>query len=191
LHRLAPPAIDDLAADAEIGRKKVLRIVTVLRDVENKVARRQNARGQLAEDLEVDEHAPRSFHISTKNPKFHSYVRKDLLKKKPPYFLNYWKVIGLRKRGGGRVYISFLPPNPVAPGAKPPTLGQKELLQSKLSGWFLVGFWLLSGWFLVGFWLVSGWFLVASGWFLVGFWLVYGWFLFGFWLVAGWFLVGF
>ena len=132
LDRMAPPPIDDIAADVELGRTKVTRVVQVLRSVEFKVAQHQNTRGQLAGDLEVDEHAPRSFHVSTKNEKFKRYVRKILLKKKHPYYLNYWRIIGLRKRGGGRVYIRFLPPKPLPLGSSPPPLSEDELIESKI-----------------------------------------------------------
>ena len=42
-----------------------------------------------------------------------------------------------------------------------------------VTGWFLVGCWLVSDWLLAGFWL-------GADWFVVGCWLVSGWLLAGF-----------
>ena len=57
-------------------------------------------------------------------------MSQKLAAKKHPYHLNYIRVVGLRQRGGGRVYLRFLPPKPVAPQAKPPPIGNEELKAS-------------------------------------------------------------
>ena len=59
-------------------------------------------------------------------------MKKSLLKRKCPYHINYWRIVGLRKRGNGRVYIRILPPCLLPPGSKPPPISVQELLQSKI-----------------------------------------------------------
>ena len=128
--KAAPPPVDDLAADCDGGRRQTREIVAKLRGVEAAVAKRQNSRGQLAGDLEVDEHGIRSFHVSTTNAAFEKYRTKKLMNKKLPYFLNYIRVVGLRQRGGGRLYLSFLPPKLLPPKSRPPPISEEELINS-------------------------------------------------------------
>ena len=128
--KAAPPPVDDLAAYCERGRWQIGNIVAKLREIEAAVAKRQNSRGQLDGDLEVDEHGIRSFHVSTTNAVFENYRTKKLMNKKPPYLLNYIWVVGLLKRGGGRVYMSFLPPKLLPPKSCPPPISEEELIDS-------------------------------------------------------------
>ena len=58
----------------------------------------------------MDAHGIRSFHVSRTNPAFEKYRTKKLMDNNHPYFINYVRVAGLRERGGGGVYIRFLPP---------------------------------------------------------------------------------
>ena len=105
-------------------------VVAKLRGVEVAVAKRQNNRCQLAGDLEVDEHGIRSFHVSKTNPVFEKYRTKKLMDKSHPYLLNSVRVVGLRKRGGGRVYIRFLPSKLLPPKARPSPISEGELISS-------------------------------------------------------------
>ena len=66
------------------------------------------------------------------NPKFVKYHTKALLKRKVPYFLNYIRVVGMRKRGGGKTYLEFLPPKLLPPGSTPPPISEKELVGSRI-----------------------------------------------------------
>ena len=130
--KAAPPPVDDLAADCEGGRRQIGNIAAKLREIEAAVAKRQNSRGQLAGDLEVDEHGIRSFHVSTTNGVFEKNRTKKLMNKKLPYFLCYIRVVGLRRRGGGRVYMSFLPPKLLPPKSRPPPISEDELINSRI-----------------------------------------------------------
>ena len=60
------------------------------------------------------------------------YHTKALLKRKVPYFLNYIRVVGMRKRGGGKTYLEFLPPKLLPPGSTPPPISEKELVGSRI-----------------------------------------------------------
>lgn len=128
---IATPHVDDLACACEGGQKAVQRVVDTLRDLECKVARKQNQTGQLSGDLEIDEHCLRSFHVSPKNPKFQRFMTKKL-RGKHKYFLNYFRLIGLRKRGGGKVHIAILPPRLLPPRSRPPPLSNEELINSRI-----------------------------------------------------------
>ena len=94
------------------------------------VAKKQNARGQLNGDVEVDAHGLRSYHISTRNTAYSKYVTPALQKRKCKYYLNYKRVLGLRKRGGGKVFIRFLPPHLVPPRSTPPPESAQEVKSS-------------------------------------------------------------
>ena len=125
---LKTPTVNDLAAECEGGRHAVGSIVNALRGVEASIAKRENRRGQLEGDLEIDEHGIRSFHISPTNPAFAGLVPRKLAAKGHKYFLNYLRVIGMRVRGGGRVVLEFLPHKPLPPKSSPPVLSAKELV---------------------------------------------------------------
>ena len=130
--KIKPPSVDDLAGTAEAGRWATGKIVETLRRAEVKVAQEQNCRGQVKGDLELDGHGLRSFHVSPRNAKFHKYCSKKLLKSKHKYFLTYIRVLGLRKRGGGRLFIHMLPPVCLPPKSKPPPESEAEVMQSGL-----------------------------------------------------------
>jgi hypothetical protein len=130
--KAVPPASDDLAADCEGGRKAVGKVVNTLRSLEVAVAKSQNKRGQLAGDLEIDGHSVRSFHVSPRNQKYTKYITKKLLDGKHKYYLCYARVLGLRKRGGGRTYLAFAPPKLLPPGSRPPPESEMEVMQSGL-----------------------------------------------------------
>lgn len=132
LDNMTAPSVDDLAGEAECGRDAVRSVVEVLRSTESAVAQSENNRGHLTGDVEVDEHGVRSFHISTKNEFYKKYITKKLAAGGHTYYLNYVRVIGLRKRGGGRVILKMLPPKPLPPGSRPPPLSDAELLESRV-----------------------------------------------------------
>ena len=128
--KTAPIPSDNLAADCEGGRVQVASVVEKLRAVEVAVAKKQNNAGQLTGDLEVDEHGVRSYHVSKTNAAYEQYHSKALLKKSHPYYLNYIRVIGLRKRGCGRVFVHFLPPKLLPPKSRPPPVSEQEVIDS-------------------------------------------------------------
>ena len=129
---IVPPRVDDLAGECEGGRDAAKKVVDTLMQVEVKEAKRANVRGRIGGDVEVDEHGVRSFHISTKNAIYAPFVPAKLRAKRCKYYLNYVRVIGLRKRGAGKVFLKFLPPRPLPPGSKPPPLSNAELLRSRI-----------------------------------------------------------
>ena len=130
--KITPPSVDDLAGVAEAGRWATGKIAERLRSAEVKVAQEQNRQGQVHGDLELDGHGLRSFHASPRNAKFHKYCSKKLLKSKHKYFLTYIRVLGLRKRGSGRVFVHMLPPVCLPPKSKPPPESEVEVIQSGL-----------------------------------------------------------
>lgn len=129
---ITPPRVDDLAGDCEGGRDAVKNVVETLRQAEIKAAKRANVRGQVGGDVEIDEHGIRSFHISVGNVAYAKYIPSKLKGQGFKYYLNYVRVIGLRQRGAGKVYLRFLPPRPLPPGSKPPPLSNSELLRSRI-----------------------------------------------------------
>ena len=52
--------------------------------------------------------------------------------KKPKYWVNHLRVIGLRRRGGSKTYLKFLPPKLCKPGSRPPPLENEELRECGL-----------------------------------------------------------
>ena len=103
LDKIAAPTVDELADECEGGRQQVRNIVDKLRAMECAIAKKENSRGTVTGDIEIDEHGIRSFHVSKTNPAFLDYHTKELYAKKHPYFLNYIRIIGLRQRGGGKL----------------------------------------------------------------------------------------
>ena len=79
LDSIAPPSIDDLAADAETSRKATKFIVDVLQEKEVQLAKKMNEDGKLAGDVEIDEHGLRSFHVSVNNKAFDQFRSKRLV----------------------------------------------------------------------------------------------------------------
>ena len=67
-------------------------------------------------------------HISPNNKNFVQPV----VKKKPPYWLLYLRVIGLRRRAGGKMVVKFLGDKLVRPKGRPPPLSEKELIDCKI-----------------------------------------------------------
>jgi hypothetical protein len=130
--KIVPPAVDDLAGEAESGRFATTEIVEVLRKQEVAVAKRLNVRGQLSGDCEIDEHGVRSYHVSRENKAFQKYHTKKVEASNHKYFLSYFRVIGLRQRGHGKMYMHVLPPKLLPPGSKPPPLSESELLNCKI-----------------------------------------------------------
>ena len=59
-----PMEPEETAAEAEVGRHAVKSSTRILRSIEVAVAQKQNKRGQLAGDLEVDEHARNEVQLS-------------------------------------------------------------------------------------------------------------------------------
>ena len=57
---------------------------------------------------------------------------KASLKRKLPYFLNSIRVIGLRKRGGGKTFLKLLPPKLLPLASKPPPISEQELVGSRI-----------------------------------------------------------
>ena len=94
------------------------------------MGKKQNKIGRLTGDLEVDEHRMRSYHVSKNNAAYEKYYTKALLAKNHPYFLNYIRVFGLRKRGSGRMYLQFLPPKLLPPKSRPPPVSEQEVIDS-------------------------------------------------------------
>jgi len=132
LDNIAPPPVNNLAALSESSQRPVEKIVAELRAMEVRVAKADNEKGQLSGDVEVDEHGVRSMHISKNNAKFKKYVPKRLDKRGCKYYLNYIRVIGARRRGGGKVYLKVLPPKPLPPRSKPPPLSSEELVACRI-----------------------------------------------------------
>ena len=130
LEKMVPPRVDDLASEAEAGTKSVRFVIEKLRAAEVGVAKKQNKRGHLSGDVEIDGHGVRSHHVSTKNPHFKELQTAALVKQKHPYYLNYIRVLGARQRGGGRMYLQLLPNKLLPPKAKPSPEGEAEVTNS-------------------------------------------------------------
>ena len=77
---LPTPKVDDVAADCEAGTKAVKKVFDRLMDTEVKVAKRDNQRGQLSGDLEIDEHGIRREYVSKTNPYYQKYITPELRK---------------------------------------------------------------------------------------------------------------
>jgi hypothetical protein len=114
-----------LAADAGAGKQQTANLVQSLRTRITQDAELENTKGVISGDLEIDEHGVRTTHISDSNPNFEKPKFKGL---PPPYWLLYVRVIGLKRRGGGKIYIKFLPYKLVRPKGKPPPLSSAELV---------------------------------------------------------------
>ena len=125
-----PASLGQLGGGLRGWRIQETSVVEKLRAVEVAVAKKQNSAGQLTGDLEVDEHGIRSYHVSKTNAAYEQYHSKALLKKSHPYSLNYIRVIGLCKRGCGRVFVHFLPPKLLPPKSRPPPVSEQEAIDS-------------------------------------------------------------
>ena len=81
--------------------------------------------------LLLNEHGLRTTHISNGNPNCTFPVMKKGAKK-PPYWLLYVRIIGLRRRGGRKVLLKFLPHKLVRPKGRPPPISESELIGSNM-----------------------------------------------------------
>ena len=127
-----PPSASDISTELKVGVKAIQAVIDKLREAEASIAKMENDEGTLSGDVEMDEHAIRTFHISAKNKHYQHLIPDDLKEAGHKYFLVHMRVIGMRKRGGRKLYLKLLPYRPVAPGSRPPPLTNEELLESKL-----------------------------------------------------------
>lgn len=104
-----------------------------------KDARRSNSVGTVAGDLECDGHSVRSMHISKRNahfrhlhPKASDKSKRAANLRKAKYFLMYLRILALRKRGSGKIYIAFGDDVLLPPRSRPPPENIEEVLRSKL-----------------------------------------------------------
>ena len=130
LGALVPPASDVLASACGGGRLQVKRVVDFLRDIEAQMAQALTNK-QFCGVVEIDEHgAACTTHIIHSSPNFEKSKIKKGQGKPPPYWRVYARVIGLRRRGGGRTIAKALPHKLVRPGAKPPPCNNEELVNN-------------------------------------------------------------
>ena len=128
-----PPSSDDIAGLCGGGRTQTAKLVTYLRNLEAQDGQRECENIRIGGDIEIDEHAVRTFHVSVNN-KHYKHLEPKLKKgqKKPKYWLVYLRVIGIRQRGGGKTIVKFLPHKLLRPKAKPPPITKEELIESGL-----------------------------------------------------------
>ena len=129
---IRPPADDQMAGDAEVSRTAVANIIQVLLNKEVAVAQRSSRRGQVGGDLEIDEKSVRSYHVSTSNPLFEKYKTAALRRGNHRYYISFLRVVGMRQRGAGKVFIYVLPPKLLPPGSSPPPISESEVRQCGL-----------------------------------------------------------
>ena len=136
---LKKPSTDTLCSSVEAGRFAVLKVTDALRGLVAKDAKIKNAKGTVSGDLEVDGHAVKSFHVSKTNPHFRHLhpkttdnSKRALRLRKAPYFLCYLRVLGLRKRGAGKIYLAIGDFTLLPPRSVPPPENTVEVVKSKL-----------------------------------------------------------
>ena len=127
-----PPSCTDICTELKVGAKAVQAVVDQLREMGADLGKLENEDGVLCGDVEIDEHGYRSFHMSATNPHYKDVVRPALESKKCSYYLVHLQVIGMRARGGKKLYMKELPLNPVPPNSRPPPLKAEDLEDSGL-----------------------------------------------------------
>ncbi|CAK0825908.1 unnamed protein product, partial [Prorocentrum cordatum] len=108
--------------------KQTGKLVAAVRAAIAAASVKESSRIRLGGDLEADERGLRLAHISPNNRNF----AQPVVKKKPPYWLLYLRVIGMRRRAGGKMIVKFLGDKLVRPKGGPPPLSEKELIDCRI-----------------------------------------------------------
>ena len=122
---LRPPSSDDIAGKCGGGQIQVKKVVDFLQGIDAEQGMQDSKKATVGGDVEVDEHCVRTVHISVNN-KHYEHLAPKKVKKLPKYWLCYVRVIGLRRRGGGKTILKFLPVKLLRPRAKPPPLSKQD-----------------------------------------------------------------
>jgi hypothetical protein len=130
---------DSICRKVEAGRSSVLHVTQKMGEIIEEAAQKANKEGLISGDLEADGHAVRSTHVSKANPHFkHLHPKADDKSsraqglRKAKYFLLYIRILGLRKRGSGKMYMAFGDPVLLPPRSKPPPENKSEVLRSNI-----------------------------------------------------------
>jgi len=130
---------DRICSKAEAGRWAVLSVTQTLSRLLVAEAKRENKQGSVGGDVEVDGHTVRSMCVSKTNLKFKHLHPKESCRTKranrlrrAKYYLLHIRVLGLRKRGSGKVFMAFGDDILVPPRSRPPPENLDEVLKSDL-----------------------------------------------------------